>query len=57
MPPLKSMPYLMPPFRRIADHPMINSNPLKAKKYLALPIQSILGCLKSSIMPFYASLL
>ena len=25
--------------------------PLKAKKYLALPIQSMLGCLKNSIMP------
>src|SRR5260370_39311847 len=25
--------------------------PLKAKKYLALPIQSMLGCLKSSIIP------
>jgi hypothetical protein len=29
---------------------------LKAKKYLALPIQSIFGCLNISIMPLCASL-
>jgi hypothetical protein len=36
---------------------MTNNSPLKAKKYLALPIQSMLGCLKSSIIPFCTSLL
>jgi hypothetical protein len=36
---------------------MSNKSPLKAKKYLALPIQSMLGCLKSSIMPVHTSLL
>src|ERR1700757_308255 len=51
VPPLKSMPYLMPPLRKIVAQPITSKMPLKAKKYLALPIQSILGCLKISIMP------
>src|SRR6516164_3318653 len=52
VPPRKSIPYLMPPLRKMADQPMSSKRALNPKKYLALPIQSILGCLKSSIMPF-----
>jgi hypothetical protein len=41
----------MPLPKKIEVHPARRRMPLKAKKYLALPIQSMLGCLKSSIIP------
>src|SRR5258707_1934143 len=41
----------MPLPKRMEAHPARRRIPLKAKKYLALPIQSMLGCLKSSIIP------
>src|ERR1700722_18346699 len=49
VPPRKSIPYLMPPFFRMAVQPAMSRIAERATKYFALPIQSTLTFLKNSI--------